>query len=111
MWAVAMEDVPKIMLHSHASVDNITKHWRRTVSLHPDHRVKCWPCHLLHDAADTCQETQRKSGLDVDPELTGAACISSINVEAIVTAAKAMLGDKTALTKLQRNWAATLRDI
>ena len=27
MWGVAMEAMPKIMLLSHASPENITKHW------------------------------------------------------------------------------------
>ena len=36
-WAVAMEATPKIVLHSHASVENIAKHWVNTVSLHADH--------------------------------------------------------------------------
>src|SRR5262249_42949367 len=50
MWAVAMEQVPKIVLHSHASVHNICKHWINTTSLHADPaKVRCWPCHILHD--------------------------------------------------------------
>jgi len=107
MWAVAMEQVPKIMLHSHASVENITKHWVRTVSLSAKlEKVPCFSCHMLHDNIDTCLETQRTCGGTIDTEMTGAACITSIDVETVVEAAKALLGI-TALRDLkQRRWGS-----
>jgi ADP-heptose:LPS heptosyltransferase len=96
MWAVAMEPVPKIVLHSHASVENICKHWVNTASLSPKpDRVPCWPCHMLHDYIDSCQEQQQQHGMKVDLEAKGAACISSIDVESIVTIAGMYLyGDR-----------------
>jgi FkbM family methyltransferase len=86
MWAVAFEHSPaKIMLLSHASQENITKHWRTTYTLHADpKRVPCWPCHRLHDTVDTCILNKDKSG---------AACISDISVEAILKAAKEVFRD------------------
>lgn len=87
MWAVSMHVMPKIMLSSHASKENITKHWRNTVTLHADQeRVPCWPCHLLHDRIETCLAL---SGAAADSK--GAACISDINPTAIIEAAKASL--------------------
>jgi ADP-heptose:LPS heptosyltransferase len=78
-WAVAMHDMPKIMLISHAGAESITKHWRNTVTLHADQaRVPCWPCHLLHDTKESCQ---RVSGSKDD---VGAACISDIGVERVL---------------------------
>ncbi len=75
-WAVAMEPMPKIVLISHASAENITKHWVNTITLHADpSRVPCWPCHRLHDDKSTCVENREK---------TGAACISDISVEKLV---------------------------
>ncbi|HVX57435.1 MAG TPA: FkbM family methyltransferase, partial [Candidatus Saccharimonadales bacterium] len=93
MWAVAMEPLPKIMMHSHASDDNITKHWKQTMSLHADpKKVPCWPCHLLHDKIDTCYETQLRSGIKIPTEgEPGAACISSVSVDMLLSAAKGML--------------------
>jgi hypothetical protein len=92
MWAVAMEDMPKIVLHSHASVDNIVKHWKNTVSLHANPKVvPCWPCHLLHDSMDTCLETQIKSGMKPSTEDIGSACIRSIDVQTLVNTTKAAL--------------------
>ena len=79
MWAAAMEPLPKIMLISHASPKNITRHWINTVTLHADAgRVPCWPCHQLHDSPETC--TPNKENL-------AAACISDISVDVLVRTA------------------------
>jgi hypothetical protein len=76
-WATAMEPMPKILLHSHASKENIAKHWVNTTSLHADtNRVPCWPCHRLHDDMSTC-----KSAKD-NPN--AAACMADISVQSIV---------------------------
>ncbi len=77
-WAVAFEAMPKIVMLSHASKENITKHWVNTTTLHADpERVPCWPCHRLHDDISTCRENKEKNG---------AACISDISVETLVSA-------------------------
>jgi hypothetical protein len=77
-WAVAFEPMPKIVMVSHASVENITKWWVNTTTLHANaDRVPCWPCHRLHDDKSTC--VQNKEG-------NGAACISDISVEDLVCA-------------------------
>lgn len=77
-WAVAFEQMPKIVMVSHASAENITKHWVNTTTLHADpKRVPCWPCHRLHDTPETCVENKEKNG---------AACISDISVERLVQA-------------------------
>ena len=75
-WAVAFEQMPKIVMVSHASQENITKHWINTTTLHADrHRVPCWPCHRLHDDISTCIPNKQNNG---------AACISDISVETLV---------------------------
>ncbi len=75
-WAVAFEPMPKVVMVSHASVENITKHWVNTTTLHADpDRVPCWPCHRLHDDPSTCV---------VNKEGNGAKCISDISVEKVV---------------------------
>src|SRR5215831_3223646 len=77
-WAVALEPMPKVVMVSHASVENITKHWINTTTLHADpERVPCWPCHRLHVDPSTC--VKNKEG-------NGAACISDISVDTIVQA-------------------------
>jgi FkbM family methyltransferase len=88
MWAVAMEPIPKIMLHSHASVENITKHWVNTVSLHADPKqVSCWPCHRLHNDKSTCRMNEHDNG---------AACISNIAPDTVIAAARKLLGTRHA---------------
>ena len=83
-WAVAMEPTPKIVMVSHASAENITKHWVNTTTLHADpERVPCWPCHRLHNDPATCVANK---------ENNGAACISDISVETVMVAARAALG-------------------
>lgn len=83
MWGVAMRDMPKIMLHSHASPENITKHWKNTTSLTADPvRVPCSPCHRLHDDASTCRPNEDKNG---------AACISDITVDDVVENVRRLL--------------------
>jgi FkbM family methyltransferase len=86
-WGVAFEPVPKIVLISHTSAENITKHWINTLTLHADpRRVPCWPCHRLHDTFKTCNPI--KAGAH-DNEF--AACISSIGVEDVLSAASRLL--------------------
>lgn len=95
MWGVAMEPMPKITLLSHASANNITKHWVNTVSMTADpQRVPCAPCHQLHNQPSTCIEEQRRCGMDIKPdaEKLGAACINDVSVETIVSTARQLLG-------------------
>lgn len=83
-WAVAMEPMPKIVLLSHASAENITKHWVNTTSLHADvNRVPCWPCHRLHDDMTTCTPSKDNPN--------AAACIDDIPVEKILKTADRLL--------------------
>jgi hypothetical protein len=75
-WAVAFEPMPKIVMVSHASAENITKHWVNTTTLQADqNRVPCFPCHRLHNDPSTC--VSNKEG-------NGAACISDISVDRLV---------------------------
>jgi ADP-heptose:LPS heptosyltransferase len=79
-WSVAFAPMPKVMLISHASPENITKHWLNTVTLSADQsRVPCWPCHQLHDEPRTCTPNK---------ENNGAACITDISVERLVSTVK-----------------------
>jgi FkbM family methyltransferase len=85
-WGVALEPVPKIIMVSHASVENITKHWRNTLTLHAGEGVTCWPCHRLHDSFEqnTCNSIKINNG-------EFAKCISDISVETIITNAARLL--------------------
>jgi ADP-heptose:LPS heptosyltransferase len=82
--AVAMENVPKVIYLSHSSADNLTKHWKNTITLEPDHAVaKCAPCHRLHHTWQYCFKDEK----------TGAAvCASSIKPERVFKAIAEALG-------------------
>jgi len=73
--SVSMEDVPKIIYLSHSSAQNLTEHWRNTVTLTPDVAdVPCFPCHRLHYDWSHCRQDKK----------TGAAlCASNIRPERI----------------------------
>lgn len=76
-WGASMEPMPKIVMVSHTSAENITKHWVNTVTLHADpDSVPCWPCHRLHNTIDTCVPTK--------PGVQAAACMGDISVETLI---------------------------
>jgi ADP-heptose:LPS heptosyltransferase len=78
MWAVAMHELPKVLLASHAGPTNVTKHWKNTTTLQADpKRVPCFPCHRLHDDNTFCTP---------NADNNGAACISDITVEQVLEA-------------------------
>lgn len=54
--AVGMDDVGKVVTLSHSSVENLTKHWKNTVSLEP--KTSCFPCHQMHYSFDYCKRDE-----------------------------------------------------
>ena len=85
-WGMAKEEVPKIIMLSHASPENITKHWVNTVSLHADpSKVPCWPCHLLIEEQYDCERHSGQYGK------SGSACISSISPDTVFENIKKLL--------------------
>lgn len=74
--AVAGEDNLKVVLLSHSSPENLTKHWRNTMSVEAPH-VACHPCHRLHRGMEFCTRDT----------VTGfAACQAAASAEAIAQA-------------------------
>ena len=71
MNAVAFEPMPKILMLSHSSWENIGKYWANTMQMEPD--TQCYPCHKLHFVFDTCQRDQEtgtaKCAASIDPDL------------------------------------------
>lgn len=67
--AVAFEPNRKVVLLSHSSVENLTKHWENTVSVKPVD-VACYPCHQLHYNRDHCPQ---------DEETGASVCQRSIH--------------------------------
>lgn len=70
--SVAYEpEVAKVVLLSHSSRENLTKHWINTASIYG--KAPCWPCHQLHYTTEFCpidEETHAaKCQAGVDPTL------------------------------------------
>ena len=55
MNAVAFEPMAKVVMLSHSSRDNLTKHWLNTIALTAQ-GAPCAPCHQLHYGWDHCHE-------------------------------------------------------
>ena len=74
--AVAFDDVAKVVLLSHSSTENLTKHWVNAAAMLP-RDTPCYPCHRLHYGRDYCPE---------DAETGAAMCQKNIDPRAVVEA-------------------------
>jgi len=83
--AAGMLAVPKVVYLSHSSADNLTKHWKRCVTLLPS--SPCAPCHRLHSDWTYCPK---------DEQTGAAACASSIPPEVVFKAIAELLVQKAA---------------
>lgn len=81
MNAVSMEPMPKIVLLSHSSVDNLTRDWVNTYSVHST-KTPCYPCNKLIYSWDQC----------VRDEASGVAqCQADIHPDQVWDAVKGAL--------------------
>lgn len=53
MNAVGHMGVPKVLLLSHSSVENLSKHWKNVANIVPK-EARCHPCHKMHLKSNTC---------------------------------------------------------
>lgn len=76
--AVALEQMPKVVLLSIASAENLTKHWKNTIALQGD--APCFPCHRIHYVQHGWHHCNHD-------EAAGAAlCQSTISVDQVMAA-------------------------
>ncbi len=76
--AASTLDAHKIVMLSHSSKENLSKHWKNTTTLEPEHYEDfCFPCHKMHYGFDTCKR---------DEYTGGAMCAVNINAKEIITA-------------------------
>lgn len=73
MQAVAYEPVGKVLMLSHTTIENISKHWLNTDTLTAK-SVDCYPCHRVHDSPQHC---------NVDAATGYALCQQSITAQRI----------------------------
>jgi ADP-heptose:LPS heptosyltransferase/predicted SAM-dependent methyltransferase len=90
--AVAFEEVPKVVLLSHSSHENLTKHWRNTAAFQVE-GLACYPCHRLHRGFEFCPQ---------DPQTKHAACMSAQSAELVAELVLNFLEQKRASAPAQR---------
>lgn len=71
--AVAMEENLKVVLLSHSSAENLTKHWVNTVAMAPK-GLECYPCHRVHPLWHYC---------NLNREVKAAVCQASEPAELV----------------------------
>jgi len=82
MNAVSTLSVPKVVMLSHSTVENLTRDWKNCISLVPL-GCPCYPCHMLHHSFEYCHRDEK----------TGTAlCQSKISVEQMTAAINLQLG-------------------
>lgn len=79
--AVAFEPrVRKVVLLSHSSKENLSKHWVRTDTMEPAD-TPCYPCHRLHYGSTFCHQHEQTGAamcqLDIAPERVYNAIVSA----------------------------------
>jgi ADP-heptose:LPS heptosyltransferase len=86
--AVGMADVAKVIYLSHSSPNNLTKHWKNTITLEADKdRCPCYRCHRLHSNWDFCHQNEQTNA---------AQCASSITPESVFEAIAMAIGARKA---------------
>ncbi len=74
MNAVGMLSVPKVLLLSHSSIENLSRDWKNTINIVPG-RAPCHPCHKMHVTMETCAPAPNGNA--------GALCSWSIHPEQV----------------------------
>lgn len=83
--AVGFEDTPhKVLLLSHSSANNLSKHWKNVQALTPVD-CACYPCHRLHYSTEYC---------NIVEESGAALCAQNIDAPVIYAAVE----------KVYKNW-------
>jgi len=75
LWAIAYQRNHKVVLLSHSTQENLTKHWVNTEALEPQN-CELFPCHKLHFSGDECPSNS--DGASV--------CAAAISVDAVLDA-------------------------
>lgn len=71
MSGAAILDIPKIVLLSHSTHENLTRDWRNVWAVATtEEAVSCWPCHRMHYGFEHCKK---------DEATWAAACMADIS--------------------------------
>lgn len=79
--AVGFEQTPKVIMLSHSSPENLTKHWRKTIAITPT--TSCYPCHMMHYSFDNCRRDENtgcaQCQADIAPATVYDAIVEQLN--------------------------------
>lgn len=78
--AVGMLDVPKIVTLSHSSIENLSKHWRNTISLEPS-GCACYPCHMMHYGFEHCSRDEETGVAECQAKIAPQAMWDAITAQ------------------------------
>lgn len=82
MNAVGFLPVPKVIMLSHSSAQNLTANWKNTYTLTPKD-TPCYPCHQLHYDRTFCH---------TNPETHAAECAHNIPPNSVLNAIQNAIG-------------------
>lgn len=94
--AVAFEPLGKVIMLSHSSPENLTKHWANAKVMTPK-ATSCYPCHRLHIDMSHCRQ---------DEETLTAACQVDIDPMTVFTAIAEHYRDWQGMQRMMRLRAA-----
>jgi ADP-heptose:LPS heptosyltransferase len=73
--AVAYEPIPKVVMLSHSSNENLTRDWDNCIALEAPAAVSCHPCHRIHnEGMALCKK---------DTTANASACMASYSAETV----------------------------
>jgi ADP-heptose:LPS heptosyltransferase len=88
MNAAGQRGVPKVLMLSHSSVENLSKHWKNTFNIVPA-EARCHPCHKMHLNSNTCNQLTSMGH-------RGAWCAHVIQPEEVMSAIRLQLDNQRA---------------
>jgi hypothetical protein len=80
--AVAMDPMPKVVMLSHSSHENLTRDWSNTAALQAP--VTCYPCHRIHNSGAVMCSKDLSTG--------ASACMASYSAEYVADLVRKALG-------------------
>ena len=86
MSAVAMLPMPKVVLLSHSTVENLTRDWQNCYAIFST-KTECWPCHkLIHTWADCNRDEATgvaKCQADIPADAVWAALTDALKIKQV----------------------------
>ena len=81
--AASTLDCHKVVMLSHSSKENLSKHWKNTTTMEPDvYENFCFPCHKMHYGFDTCYREEETGGamcaVHIKPDSVAKAILENL---------------------------------